>query len=141
MTRFLMSLDEAVSLVEFAFNDSSQGELFIQKSPACDILTLAKALLEIFNAKNEIIIIGSRHGEKLYESLLSREEMNSVIDHGKYFSLPLDNKDLNYKSFFEEGNQEINLIEDYTSHNTIRFSVEQVKNKLLEQDYVKSFLK
>jgi len=141
MTRFLMSLDEAVSLVKFAFNDSSQGELFIQKSPACDILTLAKALLEIFNSNNEIIIIGSRHGEKLYESLLSREEMYRVIDHGKYFSLPLDNKDLNYKNFFDEGNQDVNQKEDYTSHNTTRYSVEEVKNKLLEQDYVKSFLK
>ena len=140
MTRFLMSLDEAVSLVKYAFNNASQGELFIKKAPACSINTLAQALLDIFNADNKIEIIGSRHGEKLYESLLSREEMSRALDHENYFSIPLDNKDLNYSKFFDEGDKKISEIEDYNSHNTQQLSVKEVKEKLLLLPYVKKYL-
>ncbi len=140
MTRFLMSLDEAVSLVKYAFTNASQGELFIKKAPACSINTLATALLDIFNANNKIEIIGSRHGEKLYESLLSREEMSRALDHESYFSIPLDNKDLNYSKFFDEGDKKISEIEDYNSHNTQQLSVKEVKEKLLLLPYVKKYL-
>ena len=135
-----MSLDEAVSLVKYAFTNASQGELFIKKAPACSINTLATALLDIFNANNKIEIIGSRHGEKLYESLLSREEMSRALDHESYFSIPLDNKDLNYSKFFDEGDKKISEIEDYNSHNTQQLSVKEVKEKLLLLPYVKKYL-
>ena len=141
MTRFLMSLDEAVSLVKYAFNNASQGELFIKKAPACSINTLAQALLDIFNADNKIEIIGSRHGEKLYESLLSREEMSKAVNHKNYYSIPLDNKDLNYSKFFDEGDKKISKIEDYNSHNTKQLSVNEVKEKLLLLPYVQKYLK
>ena len=141
MTRFLMSLEEAVGLVNFAFKNSSQGEIFIKKAPACNINTLALALKEIFNADNELQIIGSRHGEKLYESLLSREEMSRAIDLSDYFSIPLDNKDMNYSAFFDQGNKEVSNIKDYTSHNTKQLSVKEVKEKLLKLSYVKQYLK
>ena len=140
MTRFLMSLEEAVTLVKYAFTNASQGELFIKKAPACDIGTLASALKDIFNANNKIQIIGPRHGEKLYESLLSREEMSKAIDLKDYYSIPLDTKDLNYSKFFEEGNKEISSLEDYTSHNTKKLNLEEVKNKLLQLPYIKKFL-
>tara|TARA_Y100000589_G_scaffold332055_1_gene388880 strand:+ start:2156 stop:3166 length:1011 start_codon:yes stop_codon:yes gene_type:complete len=140
MTRFLMSLDEAVTLVKYAFTNASQGELFIKKAPACDIQTLAMALIDIFNADNKIDIIGPRHGEKLYESLLSREEMARALNSENYFSIPLDTKDLNYSKFFEEGNKNISTLEDYTSHNTTQLNKEEVKTKLLELPYVKKYL-
>ncbi len=141
MTRFLMSLEEAVGLVKYAFNNSSQGEIFIKKAPACNINTLAQALKEIFNADNKLQIIGSRHGEKLYESLLSREEMSRAIDLNDYFSIPLDNKDMNYSAFFDEGNKEVSTVKDYTSHNTKQLSIKEVKEKLLELSYIKQYLK
>ena len=141
MTRFLMSLDEAVTLVKYAFTNASQGEIFIKKAPACNIQTLAKALIDIFNADNKIDIIGPRHGEKLYESLLSREEMSRASDIENYFSIPLDTKDLNYSRFFEEGNKKISALEDYTSHNTKQLNIEEVKNKLYELPYVQKYLK
>ncbi len=141
MTRFLMSLEEAVALVQYAFTNSSQGELFIKKAPACNIGTLASALIEIFNGEDKIEIIGSRHGEKLYESLLSREEMSRAIDHKDYFSIPLENKDLNYSKFFDQGNKEVSNIEDYTSHNTDQLSKEEVKQKLLTLPYIEQYLK
>jgi len=141
MTRFLMSLDEAVGLVKYAFNNASQGEIFIKKAPACNINTLALALKEIFNADNELLIIGSRHGEKLYESLLSREEMSRASDLSDYFSIPLDNKDMNYSAFFDEGNKEVSNIHDYTSHNTKQLSIKEVKEKLLQLSYIKQYLK
>tara|TARA_B100000212_G_scaffold119733_1_gene89526 strand:+ start:14705 stop:15733 length:1029 start_codon:yes stop_codon:yes gene_type:complete len=140
MTRFLMSLDEAVSLVKYAFNNASQGEIFIKKAPACTINTLAAALIDIFNAKNQIEIIGSRQGEKLYESLLSREEMSRALDHDSYYSIPLDNKELDYSKFFDEGDKRINVIEDYNSHNTNQLSINEVKEKLLMLPYVKKYL-
>lgn len=140
MTRFLMSLDEAVTLVKYAFTNASQGELFIKKAPACDIQTLAAALIDIFNADNKIDIIGPRQGEKLYESLLSREEMSRASNLKNYFSIPLDTKDLNYSKFFEEGNRNISSLEDYTSHNTKQLNVEEVKTKLLELPYIKKYL-
>ena len=141
MTRFLMSLDEAVGLVKYAFNNASQGEIFIKKAPACNINTLALALKEIFNADNELLIIGSRHGEKLYESLLSREEMSRASDLSDYFSIPLDDKDMNYSAFFDEGNKEVSNIHDYTSHNTKQLSIKEVKEKLLQLSYIKQYLK
>ena len=141
MTRFLMSLEEAVALVKYAFTNSSQGELFIKKAPACNIGTLASALIEIFNGEDKVEIIGSRHGEKLYESLLSREEMSRAIDHKDYFSIPLENKDLNYSKFFDQGNKEVSNIEDYTSHNTEQLSKEEVKEKLLTLPYIEQYLK
>ena len=141
MTRFLMSLEEAVALVKYAFINSSQGELFIKKAPACNIGTLASALIEIFNGEDKVEIIGSRHGEKLYESLLSREEMSRAIDHKDYFSIPLENKDLNYSKFFDQGNKEVSNIEDYTSHNTEQLSKEEVKEKLLTLPYIEQYLK
>tara|TARA_B100000945_G_C20020420_1_gene429713 strand:- start:120 stop:530 length:411 start_codon:yes stop_codon:yes gene_type:complete len=136
-----MSLEEAVGLVKYAFNNSSQGEIFIKKAPACNINTLAQALKEIFNADNKLQIIGSRHGEKLYESLLSREEMSRAIDLNDYFSIPLDNKDMNYSAFFDEGNKEVSTLKDYTSHNTKQLSIKEVKEKLLELSYIKQYLK
>jgi len=141
MTRFLMSLEEAVGLVKYAFNNASQGEIFIKKAPACNINTLALALKEIFNADNELVIIGSRHGEKLYESLLSREEMSRANDLSDYFSIPLDNKDMNYSAFFDEGNKEVSNVKDYTSHNTKQLSIKEVKEKLLQLSYIKQYLK
>ncbi len=140
MTRFLMSLEEAVTLVKYAFTNATQGELFIKKAPACNIQTLANALKDIFNAENEIEIIGPRHGEKLYESLLSREEMSKALDLKNYFSIPMDTKDLNYSKFFEEGNKEISSLEDYTSHNTKQLNLEEVKTKLLELPYIQKCL-
>ncbi len=140
MTRFLMSLEEAVSLVKYAFTNASQGEIFIKKAPACNIKTLANALLDIFNAENKIEIIGSRHGEKIYESLLSREEMSRASDLNDYYSIPLDSKDLNYSKFFEEGNKKVSLLEDYTSHNTKQLNLEEVKSKLLELPYIRNYL-
>ena len=141
MTRFLMSLDEAVALVKYAFKNASQGELFIKKSPACNIQTIAEALLDIFNAKNRIKIIGSRNGEKLFESLLSREEMSRAHNHKDYFSIPLENQNFNYSKFFNEGNKNINFNEDYTSHNTQQLTVEEVKEKLLKLKYIRDILK
>ena len=140
MTRFLLSLEDAVTLVKYAFTNASQGEIFIKKAPSCDIQTLADALIDIFNADSKIEIIGPRHGEKLYESLLSREEMSRAINHENYFSIPLDTKDLNYSKFFEEGNKEISKEEDYTSHNTKKLNKEEVKIKLLELPYIQEYL-
>ncbi len=136
MTRFLMSLDESVDLVLYAYEHGQSGDTFIQKAPACTILDLAKALQHIFNATNKIIIIGSRHGEKKYETLVNREEMAKAEDLGKYYRIPADTRDLNYKKYFSQGNENISEIDDYTSHNTIRLSVDQVVEKLLKLDYI-----
>lgn len=137
MTRFMMSLDEAVELVLFAFKYARQGDIFIQKAPACTIADLAQAIKEIFNADNEIKIIGTRHGEKLYETLLTREEMARAEDLGKYYRIPADNRDLNYDKYFIKGSEEISYGSEYTSHNTERLNVEQVKAKLLSLDFIK----
>lgn len=141
MTRFLMSLDEAVDLVLFAFENSKPGDLFIQKAPASTIADLAQAIKELFNSDNEIKCIGTRHGEKVFETLLTTEEKVKAIDYDRYFRVPVDARDLNYDKYFSEGNNEISQIEAYTSHNTQILNVEQVKEKLLSIDYVQNELK
>ena len=140
MTRYLMSLDESVNLVLHAFNNGSQGDIFVQKSPACSLIDLVTALKNIFNYKKENIIIGTRHGEKLYESLLSREEMARVEDNGKFFRLPCDNRSLNYDNFFKEGKEINKDHKEYTSHNTKRLSVEEIQQILLGLDFIKEAL-
>lgn len=140
MTRYLMSLDEAVDLVLFAFKNGEQGDLFVQKSPASTIGDLALAIKELFNAPNPIQIIGTRHGEKLYETLCTREEMAKAIDLDNFYQIPADNRDLNYSNFFENGDVKTSIFEDYNSHNTTRLTIEQVKEKLLSLDFVKNQL-
>ncbi len=136
MTRFMMSLDDAVELVLYAFVHGQQGDIFVQKSPASTIGDLAQAMLELYNAKNEIRVIGTRHGEKLYETLLTREEMAHVVNLGDYYRIPADNRDLNYGKFFHEGEISLSSGEDYNSHNTERLDVEGVKRKLLALDFI-----
>lgn len=140
MTRFLMSLEDSVDLVLHAFSHAQQGDLFVQKAPASTVDDLAQALKEIFNSDAEVKIIGTRHGEKLYESLISREEMAKADDMGRYYRIPADNRDLNYNKFFVEGEKEISQLDDYTSHNTHRLDVEGVKSLLLNLDFVKGEL-
>lgn len=140
MTRFMMTLDEAVDLVLFAFQNSDQGDIFVQKSPASTIGDLADVIKDIFNAPNEIKVIGTRHGEKLYESLLSREEKSKSIDLGNYFKIPADTRDLNYSKYYEEGNEKISNSEEYNSHNTERLSKDQLKTLLLSLEYVQNNL-
>lgn len=141
MTRFLMSLEEAVELVLFAFQNANPGDLFIQKAPACTIADLATAVNELFGNRSEVRIIGTRHGEKLYETLMTTEEKIKAEDKGNYYRIPVDQRDLNYDKYFAEGNTEIETIEPYTSHNTNRLDVEGVKQKLLTLDYVQNELK
>ena len=140
MTRYLMSLDDAVDLVIYAFNNAKQGDLFVQKAPAATIKTLAKALLNIFDSKNKIKIIGTRHGEKLYETLCTREEMSKAIDLPNFYRIPADNRDLNYGKYFSEGRIVDSSLEDYNSHNTYRLSLEETKKLLLKVDFVKEQL-
>lgn len=140
MTRFMMSLEDAVELVLFAFTNSRQGDIFVQKSPAATIGDLAEVLKEIFNGKNEIQIIGTRHGEKLYEALLSREEAVIAQDLKDYFRVPADTRDLNYAQFFEEGSEKISQATEYTSHNTRRLDKAGLKDLLLNLPYVKEEL-
>jgi UDP-N-acetylglucosamine 4,6-dehydratase/5-epimerase len=140
MTRFLMSLEESVDLVLFAFQNARQGDIFVQKAPASTVADLAQALKELFSPKAEVRIIGTRHGEKLYESLLSREEMAHAHDMGGYYRVPADNRDLNYNKFFVDGETKISRFEDYTSHNAERLNVEQVKALLLKLDYIQERL-
>lgn len=140
MTRFLMSLEESVDLVLHAFEHGQQGDIFIQKAPASTVADLAQALKELLNKSNPIKIIGTRHGEKLYESLVSREEMAKAEDMGQYFRIPADNRDLNYNKYFVEGEQRISEFDDYTSHNTHRLDVPGVKSVLIKLDYVQEFL-
>lgn len=140
MTRFLMSLEDSVDLVLHAFDNARQGDLFVQKAPASTVGDLAQALKELFDENSEIQIIGTRHGEKLYESLVSREEMAKAEDMGRYYRIPADNRDLNYKKFFVEGEVEMTGLEDYTSHNTNRLDVEGAKEILLKLDYIQEQL-
>jgi UDP-N-acetylglucosamine 4,6-dehydratase len=140
MTRFLMSLEESVDLVLHAFTHGVQGDIFVQKAPACTIGDLAIALSELFDVPLRTRIIGTRHGEKLYESLVSREEMAKADDMGRYWRVPADNRDLNYEVYITEGSPEANAVEDYTSHNTQRLSVEEVKQVLLALPYVQNAL-
>lgn len=140
MTRFLMSLDESVELVTHAFMNASQGDIFVQKAPAATVHDLATALKEIFNSSVPINIIGTRHGEKLYETLVSREEMANAVDMNRYFRIPADVRDLNYSKYFSIGDKGITLSDDYTSHNTERLSVDQIKNMLLNLNFIREQL-
>jgi UDP-N-acetylglucosamine 4,6-dehydratase len=140
MTRFLMSLEESVDLVLYAYKHGQQGDIFVQKAPASTVLDLAQALKEIFEKKNEIQVIGTRHGEKLYESLISREEMAHAEDMGGYYRIPADNRDLNYAKYFSDGEEIISHTDDYTSHNTDRLTVEKIKQLLLKLDFIKDEL-
>ena len=137
MTRFLMTLDESVDLVIYAFNHANSGDIFIQKSPASTVLDLAEAMKRLLNNKLEVKIIGTRHGEKLFESLVSREEMARAEDIGGYFRIPSDSRDLNYGKYVVEGELEIATIEDYTSHNTTRLDINGVMNTLMKLDIIK----
>lgn len=132
MTRFLMSLEEAVELVLFAFEHGNSGDLFVNKAPAGTIGDLAVALKDLFNADNPVKIIGTRHGEKLYETLCTREEMIKAEDMGEFYRIPADNRDLNYAQYFSEGEKDISLIEDYHSHNAFQQDVEGMKKLLLK---------
>lgn len=140
MTRYLMSLEEAIDLVLFAFQNGNQGDLFVQKAVASTIGDLAQAIKELFNASNPIQIIGTRHGEKLYETLCTREEMSKAIDLGNFYQVPADNRDLNYGMYFENGDEKTSVLEDYNSHNTTRLNIQQIKTKLLSLDYIKNEL-
>lgn len=137
MTRFLMSLEDSVDLVLHAFENAKQGDIFVQKAPASTVADLAQALKEIFKSENKIKIIGTRHGEKLYESLLSREEMARADDMVRYYRVPADDRDLNYNKFFVEGEQRVSDLDDYTSHNTQRLDIEEIKSLLLTLDFIK----
>lgn len=137
MTRFLMSLDEAVELVVFAFENAEAGDIMVQKSPASTVGELAQAIKELFKADNEIKVIGTRHGEKLYETLLTKEEHVVAKDMGGFYRVPADKRDLNYDKYFVEGDQKLSSEEEYNSHNTERLNLEQIKERLLQLDYVK----
>ena len=141
MTRFLMSLSDAVDLVMYAFTNARQGDIFVQKAPASTILDLAVALKELFKSDTEIKIIGTRHGEKLYETLLTREEMSKAEDMGDYYRIVPDGRDLNYGRYFTEGEEEISKLDDYHSHNTKRLTVPEIKEKLLGLSYIQQELK
>jgi len=141
MTRFMMSMDGAIDLVLYAFKHARQGDMFVKKASACTIGDLALAIKELFDAKNEIKIIGTRHGEKLYETLLTREEIGKAEDCGNYFRISADTRDLNYDKFFIEGESEISAQEDYNSYNTKRLNIEEIKKILLKIDYIQDELK
>lgn len=146
MTRFMMTLDDAVDLVVYAFTHGHNGDLFVQKAPAATLSTLAEALKQTYAridseyGKTELKVIGTRHGEKLYETLVTREEMAKAIDMGEYFRIPCDNRDLNYDKFFVEGDEKISMIEDYHSHNTRRLDVEGMKELLLKLRFIREDL-
>ena len=137
MTRFLMSLEESVDLVLYAFEHAQPGDIFVQKAPASTVGDLAQAMKELLASASEVKIIGTRHGEKLYETLVSREEMARADDLGDYYRIPADSRDLNYDKYFLEGETEISEIDDYTSHNTQRLNVEQVKAVLMKLDTIR----
>ncbi len=141
MTRFMMSLENAIDLVLYAFNNAKPGDIFVQKAPAATILELAEALKDIFNAANEIRIIGTRHGEKLYETLLTREEMSIAEDLGDYYRIPADNRDLNYDKYISCGNSITSGLSDYNSHNTRRLTGDELRKLLLSLDYIQKELK
>ena len=141
MTRFMMTLDDAVDLVIYAFLHGKNGDLFVQKAPAATLDVLAEALKQLYHADTEVKVIGTRHGEKLYETLVTREEMAKSEDMGNYFRIPADNRDLNYDKYFVEGQEEIAQIDDYHSHNTARLDVEGMKALLLKLDLIRYDLK
>ena len=130
MTRFMMTLEDAVDLVLFAFENGKQGDLFVQKSPATTIKTLAEALLDLYKANNGIKIIGTRHGEKLFETLVNKEDMVKAQDIGNYYRIPADNRDLNYAQYYSEGDLDVSNVEEYHSHNTKRLDIEGTKKLL-----------
>ncbi len=140
MTRFIMSLDEAVDLVLFAFENGTSGDILVQKAPACTIETLAKAVTELFNPGHEIKVIGIRHGEKMYETLLTNEECANAIDMGEFYRVPCDKRGLNYDKYFKEGDTERNTLTEFNSNNTDLLDVEQVKEKLLSLQYIRDEL-
>ena len=146
MTRFMMTLDDAVDLVVYAFTHGHNGDLFVQKAPAATLSTLAEALKQIYvkvepkYGETEVKVIGTRHGEKLYETLVTREEMAKAIDMGDYYRIPCDNRDLNYDKFFTEGNEDVSRIEDYHSHNTRRLDVEGMKEQLMRLRFIQEDL-
>ncbi len=140
MTRFLMSLEDAVDLVLFAFEHGNQGDLFVNKAPASTIGDLAEAIRQLFEAENDIKVIGTRHGEKLYETLCTREEMQKAVDMGEFYRIPADNRDLNYSRYFSEGEVDMSKIEDYHSHNTKRLNMEELKKTLTDLEYIQEQL-
>jgi capsular polysaccharide biosynthesis protein cps4J len=146
MTRFMMTLDDAVDLVIYAFTHGHNGDLFVQKAPAATLDVLAEALKQIYSkidskyGKTEVKVIGTRHGEKLYETLVTREEMAKAIDCGNYYRIPCDSRDLNYDKFFVEGNEKVSTIEDYHSHNTARLDVEGMKEQLMRLRFIQEDL-
>ncbi len=140
MSRFMMTLEDAVDLVLFAFENGKPGDLFVQKAPATTIDVLAKAIMELYNIKVDLQIIGTRHGEKLYETLVNREDMTKAIDMGNYYRIPADGRDLNYESYFSEGISDLSTIEEYHSHNTKRLNIEETKQLLLKLEIIKKDL-
>ena len=146
MTRFMMTLDDAVDLVIYAFTHGHNGDLFVQKAPAATLEVLAEALKQIYSkidpvyGETEVKVIGTRHGEKLYETLVTREEMAKAIDMGNYYRIPCDNRDLNYDKFFTDGNEDVSKIEDYHSHNTGRLDVEGMKEQLMRLRFIQEDL-
>ncbi len=141
MTRFIMSLDEAVDLVLFAFENGVSGDILVQKAPACTIETLAKAVTELFNPETEIKVIGIRHGEKMYETLLTNEECANAEDMGDFYRVPCDKRDLNYDKYFNDGDKQRNPLTEFNSNNTDLLNVEQVKEKLLSLQYIRDEIK
>ncbi|KAF5064497.1 UDP-glucose 4-epimerase [anaerobic digester metagenome] len=137
MTRFMMTLEDAVDLVLFAYENGKNGDLFVQKSPASTIHDLAQALIELYKSKSKIKVIGTRHGEKLYETLVNREEMAKATDMGHYFRVSADNRSLNYESYFSEGQKKLSVLEDYHSHNTERLDVEGTKKLLMKIEMIR----
>ena len=140
MTRFMMTLDDAVDLVIYTWQHGENGDLFVQKAPAATIETLAKALLELYHSPQAIRVIGTRHGEKLYESLVTREEMAKAIDMGQYYRIPCDSRDLNYDKYFVEGEEKVSKYESYHSHNTTRLDIEGMKQLLLKLKFIREDL-
>ena len=138
MTRFIMSLEEAVELVLFAFENASAGDIMVQKAPACTIEVLARAVKELFHADNEVRIIGIRHGEKMYETLLTNEECARALDMGSFFRVPADQRDLNYDKYFTDGNAKRSTLTEFNSNNTERLDIEGVKKKLLSLEYIRN---
>lgn len=140
MTRYIMSLEEAVELVIFAFKNAESGDIMVQKAPACTIGVLAQAVKELFDINAQIKIIGIRHGEKMYENLLTNEECANAIDMGNFYRIPADKRDLNYDKYFIHGNENLSKVESYNSDNTYRLNVEEVKEKLLSLSYIREEL-
>jgi UDP-N-acetylglucosamine 4,6-dehydratase/5-epimerase len=137
MTRFLMSLEESVDLVLYAFEHANPGDIFVQKAPACTVGDLAQAMTQLLGGTQPVNVIGTRHGEKLYESLISREEMTRAEDLGGYYRIPADNRDLNYNKYFNQGEEAVSKAEDYTSHNTTRLNIDEVKQTLMTLDIIR----